>query len=73
MNVAETFIKITGSTSRNSDVGISPCEKYNCHHYDKCKFERLACHAFHLYAVTGKTIKPGHPTHQRYLRLFKED
>lgn len=66
----------------------TPCEKFHCVNFDKCKSEELACPSFHYYVNTGRVLPPGTefkkgkphridgsaiPTHARYKAIFLED
>lgn len=39
-------------------IAPPPCEKFNCPSAQRCKSEKLACHAFAYYAETGRALAP---------------
>ena len=39
-------------------VGKAPCDKFNCHHRERCANQLLACQSFAYYVQTGRAIHP---------------
>lgn len=56
-----------------SGVTESPCEKFQCHFWNRCKTEKMSCMAFAAYANYGRAGMPTPPSREIFEKIFKEE